>query len=516
MYLKVMGLRMIFGVFGLFLAAGAAAQTPYIATSANYFCAGGSTPITLYGNVSVWDPGTDPAAWNYAWSPPELFADPSAQLVELLPDATLTLTLTMVSPTGQVFVDDITITVYPEFDVTAGPDLAVCVTDGFQLQAVSTSPVPVTWSWSPATGLSSAGISNPVLVGDVTEDYTVTATVSGPGGAACSASAGLSVELLFPGFSLGPDVTACTGETVVLDPGLPADYTYAWNVPGAATTATVTADALVTLTATSLEGCVRSDAVAVDFSAGPGAEVDGPAFFCAGDGAVLTAAPLDPSLAPFSFAWAHGPQGPQVSVSTSGTYTATVTDAAGCSSSASWSVTAWPSPEVSLVPDTVMCFEDFPDVPRYLMVTGGYAGYTWSTGAAGPLTSIEGPGTYTVAVTNAIGCTTLASTQVTDFCATPLLFVPSAFTPDGDGTNEVLRLEGRNVVDLEFVLMDRWGSEVWRADAVGDYWHGQGPGGTHYTADGPYYWRARYRYLTDPFGGKSPWQEKSGTVVVLR
>ena len=168
------------------------------------------------------------------------------------------------------------------------------------------------------------------------------------------------------------------------------------------------------------------------------------------------------------------------------------------------------------MPDTVICFEDFPDVPRYLMVTGGYAGYTWSTGAAGPLTSIEGPGTYTVAVTNAIGCTTLASTQVTDFCATPLLFVPSAFTPDGDGTNEVLRLEGRNVVDLEFVLMDRWGAEVWRADAVGDYWHGQGPGRTHYTADGPYSWRARYRYLTDPYGGKSPWQEKSGTVVVLR
>ena len=113
MYLKVMGLRVIFGVVGLFLAAASAAQTPYIATSANYFCAGGSTPITLYGNVSVWDPGTDPATWNYAWSPPELFADPSTQLVELLPDATLTLTLTMVSPAGQVFVDDITITVIP-------------------------------------------------------------------------------------------------------------------------------------------------------------------------------------------------------------------------------------------------------------------------------------------------------------------------------------------------------------------------------------------------------------------
>ncbi len=504
-------------VWALLLAASAAAQTPpYIATSANFFCAGGATPITLYGNVSVYEPGTDPSAWTYAWSPPELFPDPAAQLVQLLPEATVTLTLTMVSPVGQVFIDDITITVYPEFAVDAGDDVAACATDGLQLLATSTSPVPVNWSWSPVTGLSDPTVPNPVLVGDVNATYTVTATVVGPGGASCPAADEVEVEVLFPGFDLGPAVTACEGETVVIDPGLPDAYVYLWSVPGATNTATVTGDATVSLTVTSPEGCVRSDEVAVAFTAGPGVDLDGPVFFCAGDGAVLTASPLDASNPPFSVNWGHGPLGTSVNVADSGTYTATVTDGSGCASTASLTVTAWPSPEVTLPADTVVCFEDFPDVPRYILVAGGYAGYTWSTGSNGPLAQIEGPGTYTVAVTNAIGCTTVASTVVVDFCSTPLLFVPTAFTPDGDGTNEVLRIEGRNVVDMEFVLFNRWGSEVWRTTELGAYWHGQGPGNTHYTADGPYFWHARYRYLTDPYGGKSPWQQGSGTVYVLR
>jgi hypothetical protein len=517
MYLNAMGMRGILTVWTMWIAAAAAAQTPpYIATSSNYFCAGGTTPITLYGNVSVWDPGTDPGAWTYAWSPPELFADPSTQLVELLPEATLTLTLTMVSPAGQVFIDDIILTVYPEFTVNAGVDVEACSTDGVQLQATTTAASAVAWVWAPATGLSDPTVSDPVLVGDVNAVYTVTATVTGPGGAACPASDVVEVGVLFPAFDLGPDITACAGENVVITPGLPANCTLVWSVPGATTSATVTAGATVSLTAISPEGCVRSDSITVTFTDGPGAVLSGPAFFCAGDGASLTAAPQDASNPPFSVVWGHGPTGTAAAVTETGTYTATVRDASGCASTGEWSVTAWPSPEVSLVPDTVVCFEDFPDVPRYLLVDGGYAGYTWSTGSNGPLTQISGPGIYTVAVTNAIGCTTLASTQVEGFCATPLLFVPSAFTPDGDGNNEVLRIEGRNVVDLELILFDRWGNEVWRAAELGDYWHGQGPERTHYTEDGSYFWRARYRYLTDPYGGKSPWQERSGAVYVLR
>ena len=70
-----------------------------------------------------------------------------------------------------------------------------------------------------------------------------------------------------------------------------------------------------------------------------------------------------------------------------------------------------------------------------------------------------------------------------DFCSEPLLFIPTAFTPDGDGLNEVLRVEGRNLVQLDFKLYNRWGSLVWEADSIGDYWHGQSPNRTHYVQD---------------------------------
>ena len=87
---------------------------------------------------------------------------------------------------------------------------------------------------------------------------------------------------------------------------------------------------------------MRSDEVAVAFTAGPGVDLDGPVFFCAGDGAVLTASPLDASNPPFSVNWGHGPLGTSVNVADSGTYTATVTDGSGCASTASLTVTAGP------------------------------------------------------------------------------------------------------------------------------------------------------------------------------
>jgi hypothetical protein len=166
--------------------------------------------------------------------------------------------------------------------------------------------------------------------------------------------------------------------------------------------------------------------------------------------------------------------------------------------------------------DTSFCFEDFPDAMYLLQVAGGFESYVWNNGMYGNTAVVEGPGTYSVQVTNTLGCTTTMQTRVTAFCGMPLLFIPTAFTPDGDDRNEVLRIEGRNLVDLDFQLFNRWGEKVWTADAVGDYWHGQGPNGTHYVGEGPYMWVARYRYALDASGQTSSWQETTGTIQVLR
>jgi gliding motility-associated-like protein len=105
---------------------------------------------------------------------------------------------------------------------------------------------------------------------------------------------------------------------------------------------------------------------------------------------------------------------------------------------------------------------------------------------------------------------------VRGFCSEPTLFIPTAFTPDGDGLNEVLRIEGRNLVELDFRLFNRWGDLVWQANSIGDYWHAQSPSKEHYVQDELYIWKAKYRHLTDLSGSLSTWFEADGSVRVLR
>lgn len=71
---------------------------------------------------------------------------------------------------------------------------------------------------------------------------------------------------------------------------------------------------------------------------------------------------------------------------------------------------------------------------------------------------------YTVEVTGTNGC--VATAQVTVFVnETTALFAPNAFTPDGDGINDVFMLfAGQTVKEIKsFMIFDRWGDRVYEA-----------------------------------------------------
>ena len=107
----LIGLIVLFG--GGFLTQIAA--QPYIATSQNFFCAGQLDPVSLYCNVLAFDPTTNVEDWTFEWSPAGEVSDPYAQSVTVNPIATTVYSAVMTSPTGDVFLDDISITVYPRF-----------------------------------------------------------------------------------------------------------------------------------------------------------------------------------------------------------------------------------------------------------------------------------------------------------------------------------------------------------------------------------------------------------------
>ena len=57
-------------------------------------------------------------------------------------------------------------------------------------------------------------------------------------------------------------------------------------------------------------------------------------------------------------------------------------------------------------------------------------------------------------------------------CDDPDIFVPDAFTPNGDGNNDKLFVRGRNISSMELKVFDRWGEVVFTTENQELGWDG--------------------------------------------
>jgi gliding motility-associated-like protein len=85
--------------------------------------------------------------------------------------------------------------------------------------------------------------------------------------------------------------------------------------------------------------------------------------------------------------------------------------------------------------------------------------------------------TYTVVVEDAAtGCRTTGQSTilvVNNICGEPMIFVPNAFTPNGDGLNDVLYVRGFNIEQvIIFAIYNRWGEKVFESHSLDEGWDG--------------------------------------------
>lgn len=69
------------------------------------------------------------------------------------------------------------------------------------------------------------------------------------------------------------------------------------------------------------------------------------------------------------------------------------------------------------------------------------------------------------------GCTDSVR-KLVEVKATPHLYIPTAFTPDGDGLNDHFSVEATNVKDFEIKIYNRWGEKVYTATKTDFQWDG--------------------------------------------
>ncbi len=77
---------------------------------------------------------------------------------------------------------------------------------------------------------------------------------------------------------------------------------------------------------------------------------------------------------------------------------------------------------------------------------------------------------YIVRVTNQYGCHSY-DTIIVDTMACKL-WVPEAFTPNGDQVNDVFKAEGFGIDGFNMILFNRWGEQIFESNSIDDGWDG--------------------------------------------
>ncbi|MHC1705937.1 MAG: gliding motility-associated C-terminal domain-containing protein [Bacteroidales bacterium] len=353
------------------------------------------------------------------------------------------------------------LTIKPLPVANAGSNVTICSGDSAQLQASGGG----TYAWLPATGLSDDSISNPFAFPVITTVYTLTVTLEG-----CSASDQLTVTVRpLPALTISPDPHICPGDST----NIWANGASAWLWSTGATTNSIWVSPLVStnyyVTGTDNFGCHSTAQITVIVDPVPVLSVDPQeSDICRGEHVIITV------QGAYYYSWSpqKGISNPysymvQAEPLQTTEYTITGTNLEGCKSTIKTFIRVLEKPELKLPDSSFLCLGD-----QMILNAGWNDGvdYQWQDGSQSQFYKVTEPGLYFVVASNP-GCE-VSDTVIIYPCA--ILWVPNAFTPDGDGLNEIFQIKTTTeLLEYQIYIYSRKGELIYESDDVYSGWDGK-------------------------------------------
>jgi gliding motility-associated-like protein len=360
-------------------------------------------------------------------------------------------------------------------------DTLICRGDAVQLKASGSGG---TFTWSPNTEIDNVNTATPTVNPSTTRTYKVEIDDSG-----CKNTDSVRVRVVNSvTLQARSDTTICQTDLVQLN-AITDALKFEWSPAATVSNPNIVNPTAKPLSTTTYQlrgiigSCSATDDVTINVVPYPVVNAGPDTTICFG-----TTAQLNGSMVANSFTWSpasslNNPNTLNPIASPPGTtsYILTVTDVLGCPKPVRDTVVVKVLPKINAFAgsDTAVIVGQ----PLQFSASGG-VGYTWS-----PATSLNNPniknpiGTYTgefdnityrVLVSDEAGCIDSAFVNVRVFKTDPRIFVPTAFTPNGDGKNDVVRPIAVGITKIEyFRVYNRWGQLVFSTTTNGHGWDGR-------------------------------------------
>jgi gliding motility-associated-like protein len=352
------------------------------------------------------------------------------------------------------------------------------------------------FEWTPAAGLDNPNLANPTATVSQSTVYSVKITDTQRGNCVQSRQTKVIVP---PAFDVTPafkDTTSCTVTSFRLKVSSKnPKVTFEWSDPSGTklgTKDTISVSPVqktkYVVTGTDENGCKKSDTVSVDpAKINLDAQVLGSTLLCQGDSIRLQAVGSNPGQV-LTYQWSPSnailsggnTASPTVKPSSTTTFIVNVSNRQGCTAVDSVTVTVSPIGTVTSVanPTTIIIGASSQITTTILP---GYT-YKWSPvdgldnpNIANPVAKPKKTTTYTLTATSPDGCTRTLNLTINvtiPECAEPYIFLPNAFSPNGDGKNDVLYLRSNIADRMTLIIYNRWGEKVFETSNQSVGWDG--------------------------------------------